>query len=101
MDGLPIPRPLDAAGWQLVGVVVNHMIVLMGLAVNAALSMLLSHAIIPSLVMTHDAPNDIQVFRRVLYPIAAVSAILAIYSFTRAIAALIGVVNLMYPSFAI
>ncbi|HEV8638618.1 MAG TPA: hypothetical protein VG370_30775 [Chloroflexota bacterium] len=97
MSPAPYGDPLDAAQWQLVRFAVNHLIVVVAFAVTGALSLVLAHGLIPSLVMTHDAPPDILVFRRILYPIAVVALILAIFTAVRAFLIAIPVMFEMFP----
>ncbi|HEY3109112.1 MAG TPA: hypothetical protein VGL23_10195 [Chloroflexota bacterium] len=80
---------------------IGYMIVFVGLAINAALSMLLAHAIIPSLVTTDDAPRDVLLFRRILYPIAAASLALTLYALAQALGLIVALLQYAYPRFAL
>lgn len=95
------PRLLPPDFWSQLYMALAHLGVMVGMAVNAALSMALAHAIIPSLVMTRDAPADILTFRRILYPISLASAAVAIYAFARSLVVIVDVIQYMYPRFAI
>ena len=101
MSPVPYGTPLDAGDWQFVQFAVNHLIVTVAFAVTGALSLVLAHGLIPSLVMTHDAPPDILVFRRILYPIAVVSLILALFTAARAFLIALPVMFEMFPRFLI
>jgi hypothetical protein len=97
MSPAPYADPLTYAQWQLVAFAINHLIVTVALAVTGALSIVLAHGLIPSMVMTHDAPPDILVFRRVLYPIGVVALILAIFAAVRAFLIALPVMFEMFP----
>ena len=58
-------------------------------------------AAISSLQASGEAPPEVGMFRRVLYPIAALSALLAFYSVGRAIYVAVTVLLQFYPRFAI
>jgi hypothetical protein len=97
MSPAPYGSPLDYAEWQLVQYAINHLIVTVALAVTGALSIVLAHGLIPSLVMTHDAPPDIMVYRRVLYPIGVVALLLAIFAAVRGLLIALPVMFDMFP----
>jgi hypothetical protein len=101
MSPVPYGTPLDAGDWQFVQFAVNHLIVTVAFAVTGALSLVLAHGLIPSLVMTHDAPPDILIFRRILYPIAIVALLLAIFTVVRAFVVAFPVMRDMFPRFLI
>ena len=97
MSPAPYATPLDYAQWQLIQYAINHLIVTVALAVTGALSIVLAHGLIPSLVMTHDAPPDILVFRRVLYPVGIIGLLLAIFAAVRAFLIALPVAFDMFP----
>ena len=97
MSPAPYGDPLDYAQWQLIQYAINHLIVTVAFAVTGALSIVLAHGLIPSLVMTHDAPPDILVYRRVLYPIGVVALLLAIFAAVRAFLIALPVMFEMFP----
>lgn len=97
MEATPYADPLVLQQWELTRWAINHLIVAVGFNVTGALSLLLAHALIPSLVLTHDAPRDIGVFRTPLYFIAVASIALGITSIVRAAFIAIPVVFEMFP----
>ena len=97
MNPAPYADPLTLQQWELTRYAINHLIVAVGFNVTGALSLVLAHALIPSLVMTHDAPRDIGVFRRPLYFIAVASILLGIATIVRAALIAIPVAFDMFP----
>jgi hypothetical protein len=97
MSPAPYATPLDYAQWQILIFAINHLIVTVAFAVTGALAIVLAHGLIPSLVMTHDAPPDILVFRRVLYPIGVVGLVLALFAAVRAFLLALPVLYQMFP----
>lgn len=83
--------------WELTRYAINHLIVAVGFNVTGALSLVLAHGLIPSLVMTHDAPRDIGAFRPPLYVIAILSIALGVTTIVRAATIAIPVVFEMFP----
>jgi hypothetical protein len=71
------------------------------LAVNSAASMLVAHAVIPSLIMSGDVPPDFSRFRPMLYTIFAVSVVATAFAFARAIILAIALVSETFPRFVI
>ncbi len=72
-----------------------------GLVVNGAFAMLLSHAIIPSLIATRPALSKLRALRPPLYVIASIAFALAIVQFVRFVNGVIVFVNELYPRFLI
>jgi hypothetical protein len=97
MNPAPYADPLTLAQWELTRYAINHLIVAVGFNVTGALSLVLAHALIPSLVMTHDAPRDIGVFRAPLYFIAVASIVLGVATIVRAALIAIPVAFEMFP----
>jgi hypothetical protein len=95
------PQYLTKEHWDLIGILLPHLTVFVALMVNTAISFLLAHAIIPSLSMTRDIPDEVRNLRRILYPISAISFVLAAFSFGRAAYLIVVVAAQIYPRFAI
>jgi hypothetical protein len=95
------PRFLDPEHWNQLSIVLLYLFLFVGLIINTALSFLLAHGIIPSLVNNTLATPDAMVFRRVLYPVFVVSGVLTAIALWRAIGLIIDFVNYLYPRFAI
>jgi hypothetical protein len=95
------PIAIGPGQWEQLVRGVLHLFLFLGLMVNTAISFLVAHAIIPSLVTTGDALPDIQSFRRVLYPISALSLLLTIFAFGRMVSLAIPTLQQIYPRFAI
>ena len=95
------PRFLPPEQWDQLSLVLAYLFLFVGLVINTALSFLLAHGVIPSLVNTTWATPDAQIFRRVLYPVFVISGLLAAFALWRALAVLIDVLQYFYPRFAI
>ncbi len=95
------PRLASPDQWVLMTQAMHSLVLFAVLAINAAACMLVAHAVLPSLIQTQDVPVDFNKFRRLLYPIVAVSLCAAIFAFARAITLAIALVEQIYPSFVI
>ena len=95
------PRIMGPEQWSQVSIALTHMFLFVGLAVNTALSFLLGHGIVPSLVTNSYSPQSALAVRRFLYPISAISLVLALFALSRAITAITGFLHQFFPRFAI
>ena len=95
------PRLLGPEQWNQLSVLLLYLFLFVGLIINTALSFLLAHGIIPSLVNTTLATADLFAFRRVLYPVVVVSGVLTAIALWRAISLIIVFVNYLFPRGAI
>ena len=93
------PSLVGTAQWQTLGQVVLALTLFVGLAINAAFAFLTSHAIIPSLLDSGDAPRSTRLLRWFLYPIFAVSLVLAAVALTRGLMMGLGFLNSFYPRY--
>lgn len=95
------PRFIGLEQWELINRALIHLVLFVGLAVNAALSLLLGHGIIPSLVTSGHSPPEILRFRTLLYPVFAASLLLTLYAFARGLWLAVDVIQQIYPRFAL
>ena len=95
------PRILNTDLWSQLGIAMSHLIMVVGFIANGAMAFILSHAVIPSLQGSGEMPSEVGIFRRILYPVAALSLLLALYSAGRAIYVAVAVLMQFYPRFAI
>jgi hypothetical protein len=95
------PRILDSGQWTLTNESLRFLVLFVGLVINTTMSFLLAHAVIPSLVASGDLPFQAHGFRRILYPISAVSAILVIWAFSTSLTGIVALLHTFYPRFAI
>jgi hypothetical protein len=95
------PQYLDRHYWDLIGTLLPHLALFVALMVNMAISFLMAHAVIPSLAMTRDIPLDVGKLRGILYPISALSFVLAAFALGRAVYLMVVVLEYFYPRFAI
>ena len=93
------PQPLSSADWIQISRLLNYLFLFTGLALAAALALLMSHAIIPSLVQSHDAPTGLSTLRWIAYPLSAVALILALYALARGLMLASEVMQRVYPRF--
>jgi hypothetical protein len=95
------PRILGPEQWGLLSRLLPNLFLFVGLAVNAALAFLLSHAIIPSLMVSGDAPREVGLIRRLLYPIFVASLLLTLLALGRALYLAVVFLQQFYPRFAV
>lgn len=95
------PSAVGPGQWDQVIRGTLHLFLFLGLMVNTAISFLVAHAVIPSLVTSGDALPEIHNFRRILYPVSALSLLLMIYAFGRMVSLAVPVLEQIYPRFAI
>ena len=95
------PRFLTPEQWNQLSVLLAYLFLFVALVINTALSFLVAHGIIPSLVNNTLATPDTLVFRRVLYPVFVISGLLAAFSLARAISMIVVVLSYFYPRFAV
>jgi hypothetical protein len=93
------PQPLKASDWLEINRLLLYLVLFGGLGLTAALSFLVSHAVIPSLVESRDAPRLLGSVRWLAYPIAAMGLILGLYAFARVAMLAADVMGRVYPRF--
>jgi hypothetical protein len=96
------PSVLGPSHWDQIGRAVTNLFLFVGLALNCALSFLLGHAIIPSLVGDDvEAAGRLRGIRRLLYVVAAASLALMLYALVRALSSAVDVLQRVYPRFGV
>jgi hypothetical protein len=95
------PQYLYKEQWDVLTTALPHLALFVAFMVNMAISFLLAHAVIPSLSLTRDIPDEVRMLRNILYPISAVSFALAAFSLGRAIYLFVVVIQYFYPRYAI
>lgn len=95
------PRFLFPEHWNQLSLLLLYLFLFVGLVINTALSFLLAHGIIPSLVHNALATSDIFVLCRVLYPVFVISGLMAALALGRALYLIVDVLGYFYPRFAI
>ena len=93
------PDLISPAQWDQIGRAMVSLYIFTGLALNAALSFLLGHAIIPSLVASGDAPAESLALRRVLDPVFALSLLLTLVALGWAMYLAVDALWQIYPRF--
>ena len=101
MEPILDPRQPNLAQWTELYRSINFLFLVVAFAVTGALSFLLAHAVIPSLIDSHEAPFEINRFRRFLYPIFFISFVFAIFSLARSMSIAVPVLQEIFPRFAI
>ena len=95
------PQLLQTAQWELIGVALRHLVLFVTFMVTMALSFLLAHGIIPSLVTNDEMPTETLAFRPLFYAASAVSLTLMLFNLGRAVYLAIPILQYFYPRFAI
>lgn len=95
------PRLVDFAQWDQINRALINWFLFVALAANTAVSFLVAHAVIPSLLITDDAPREVQTLRWLLYPVSAISIVLMFVVLFRAVSLAIVALQEIYPRFAI
>lgn len=95
------PQLLETARWELIGVALRHLVLFVAFMVTMALSFLLAHGIIPSLITNDELPLQAGKFRPLFYAASAVSLTLMVFNFGRAMYLAIPILQYFYPRFAI
>jgi hypothetical protein len=95
------PRPLGAEQWSLIAILMPHLVLFLGMMINTVGSIMLAHAVIPSMIESGDAPPRVGAFRFVLYPIFLLSAVITGVAFGRAVVLSATLMQQAFPRFAI
>jgi hypothetical protein len=95
------PSAISPQQWIQLHQLLIDLALVVGLVISAAVSFLLSHAIIPSLVESADAPAAAHAFRFVLYPIFVACLLLMIAPLARALYLAVDLIQHVYPRFLI
>ena len=91
------PQVVTVAQWTEISRLVIYLFLFTGLGLTSALGFLFGHAVIPSLVASHDAPPALGSLRWLAYPIAAVALLLTLYALLRAIGLAVDLMQRSYP----
>lgn len=93
------PRLLVPAEWNQIRLLVNDAYLMAGLMLIACASFLVAHAIVPSLLATHDGPAVLAKTRPVFYAIFALALAMSLYAMARMFHLSIIVLRDFYPRF--
>ena len=91
------PQVIGRDQWDQISRVLVYLFLFTGLGLTSALGFLLGHAIIPSLVESHDAPPGLSALRWVAYPISMLALVLTLYALARALGLADEVAQRIYP----
>ena len=91
------PQAITSAQWAVISRLLIYLFLFTALGLTSALSFLFGHAIIPSLVESHDASRPLGAMRLVAYPHAAAALLLTLYALGRALALTSDVMQQIYP----
>ena len=75
------PLPLTSADWDQVQTTLVYLWILWLAVITAALSMLVAHAVIPSLATTGHIGPQVERVRPVFYGVAALAAAVSLFTF--------------------
>jgi hypothetical protein len=95
------PRFLFPEHWSRLSLLLLYLFLFVGLVINTALSFLVAHGIIPSLVRNALATSETLPLRPILYGVFAISGLMAAFAFAQAIRLIVEVLGYFYPRFAI
>src|SRR5947207_12438121 len=95
------PRVASPDAWVLMTQTLNSLVLFVILAINTAVTFMIAHGVIPSLLLTEDVPLSIRSFRPYLYVLDAISAMAAVYAFYRAISLALVLMDQIYPRLTI
>jgi hypothetical protein len=91
------PQVISTAEWSEISRLLIYLFLFSGLGLTSALGFLASHAVIPSLVASRDAPGVLSALRWLAYPLSAAALVLTIFALMRALALAADVVQQIYP----
>jgi hypothetical protein len=91
------PQVVTAEQWAEISRLLIFLFLFTGLGLTSALGFLFGHAVIPSLIASHDAPPALGILRLVAYPIAAAALLLTLYALVRAIGLAADLMQRIYP----
>jgi hypothetical protein len=91
------PQVVTAEQWAEISRLLIFLFLFTGLGLTSALGFLFGHAVIPSLIASHDAPPALGALRVLAYPIAAAALLLTLYALLRAIGLAVDLMQRTYP----
>ncbi len=94
------PQPLGPVEWAAIGAAVTYLLIAAGLAVSAALALVLGGLVAP-LLGGPDSSGLAALPRRLLFPLAAVALLLAALALGRGLALAVETIQRYYPRFLI
>ncbi len=95
------PAFTTSSEWGLVAVVNNGVVIFTLLVIVAALSFVAARAMIPSLVNDYQLPPRAMLLRPVLYVVALVALVVALFSLSQALVNAITLVTQLFPNWLI
>ena len=95
------PRIAGPEQWLLMTQALNSLVLFVILMINTAISFMVAHGVIPSLVTTGDAPGSVSRFRPILYTVVVLSLLAAAFAFARAITLSFTLIDQIYPRLTI
>ena len=91
------PQVVTTEQWSQITRLLIYLFLFTGLGLTSAFGFLLGHAIIPSLIASHDAPHALGTLRLLAYPIAAAALLLTVYALVRALGLAADLLLRIYP----
>jgi hypothetical protein len=91
------PQVIGADQWDQISRALIYLYLFTGLGITSAISLLLAHAVLPSLVESHDAAPVVGRLRWMAYPLSAGAFALAAYALARGIMVAVQVTQQIYP----
>ncbi len=91
------PAFTSTADWNLIAAVVTSLAIFTGMALAGALTFLVAHAVVPSLVMTRQLLPSVGVIRIGLYAFALIASLVSAYALGQAVLLAIAVLSRLFP----
>ena len=93
------PALISADDWQRLARILNDLYLATGLGITGAMSFLMAHAVLPSLVATNDVAAGLKSMRWIFYGIFAAALGLTCFALARAFTQGVGFLDLFYPRY--
>lgn len=93
------PSLLVPAQWNEIRLLLNDAYLMAGLIIVAGASFLVAHAIVPSLLATHDAPAGLHRVRPIFYAVFCLALLLGLYAMARMFHLTVVFMRDFYPRF--
>jgi len=95
------PQFIDSARWELIALALRQLVLFVTFMVCMAFTFLVAHALIPSLVTMDEMPHPMTSLRPLFYGFSAISLVLMVFSFGRAVFIIVPLLQYIYPRYAI
>jgi hypothetical protein len=91
------PQVIAAGQWDQINRALIYLFLFTGLGLTSAIAFLFGHALVPSLVDSHDATRALTPLRWLVYPLSLLALALAAYALARGLLLALAVTQQIYP----